>query len=152
VTTDFPADRVRFEEGVPVAVGDQPLGVATQLIHTREGGVWAVYGIGEEALVVHPGGAMLGPPAEVSRWLASAVVDDHRDRDDRRAAATLLELVGATDDAGSGAVPEPYGEREDVPRSIHETGLPPTYSISGPANRPGEPAPEAEPPPPRPRP
>jgi len=150
VITDVPADQVRFEGGVPVAVGDQPLGVATQLIHTPEGGVWAVYGVGEQALVVHPGGAMRGPPAEVSRRLAAVVVDEHHSRADRRAAATLLELVGAADDAGSEAVPEPSGERGDVPRSIHDTGLPPTYSISGPTNRPGEPAPEAEPPPPQP--
>jgi hypothetical protein len=49
-------------------------------------------------------------------------------------------------------VPEPYGERTDVPRSVRETGLPPTYRLTGPYNRPGEPDPPAEPAPPRPKP
>jgi hypothetical protein len=149
VITEYPADQVRYEHGHPVAVGDQRLGVPTQLIEMPGGGVWAVYAVGEHALVVHPGGAMLGTPAEVSRRLAAVVVDDDRARPDRRAAATLLELVGAADDQGSAAVPQPYGERTDVPRSVSETGLPPTYPISGPYNRPGEPDPDAEPPPPR---
>lgn len=141
MTTDFPRDSVRFEHGHPVSLDDQTLGVPTQLIRTPAGGVWALYGIGEHALVVHPGGAMRGSADEVGHRLATMVGDDGRSDDDRHAAATLLELVGASDDPGRAAVPRPYGESTEVPRSVGETGLPPSYPISGPYNRPGEPDP-----------
>jgi hypothetical protein len=152
MTIEYPADAITFVDGRPTAVGEQRLGSPTQLIRTRAGRVWAVYGIGEEALVIHPGGAMRGPAAELSRRLGAIAQGDGRDGDDRQAAATLLELIGAADDSGRAAVPEPYGERTDVPRSVRETGLPPTYRLTGPYNRPGEPDPPAEPAPPRPKP
>jgi hypothetical protein len=152
VITEVPADRVRFEDGRPAALDGERLGLPTQIIRTPAGGVWAVYGVGEQAVVVHPGGAMRGPTDEVGQRLAAVVADRGRSDADRDAAATLLELVAGADDPGSAAVPQPYGERADVPRSVADTGLPPTYPISGPYNRPGEPDPDPEPPPPRERP
>jgi hypothetical protein len=150
--TDHPPDQVRYEAARPVALGEQELGLPTQLIRTPAG-VWAVYAIGEQALVVHPEGAMQGPPEEVSRRLASIVVDAGRNRADRRAAATMMELVGAAEDPGVAGVPQPYGERTDVPRAPSASGAAPpaSYPISGPYNRPGDPPPSdpGQTPPPR---
>ena len=45
--------------------GEVPLGTPTCSARTRQGG-WALYPNGAEVVVVHPGGALVGPPAEVA--------------------------------------------------------------------------------------
>jgi hypothetical protein len=131
VIVDYPRDRLRFREGVPVAAGDQELASPTRVERTP-GGYWALYQVGDQVLVVHPGGAMQGPPDEVGERLRGIAGDTGRGADDRAAASAFLTLTDpATDNPGKAGA---------VPRSPSaETGLPPTYPLSGPRNAPGGP-------------
>jgi hypothetical protein len=94
----YPPGKIRYDGDRPVALlgvrvapsfrlVDLPLGLPTTSARTSRG-AWALYPIGAEVVVVHPDGAVSGPPAEVGR-LAS------RDRQgdlDRQAARTIQRL------------------------------------------------------------
>jgi hypothetical protein len=139
VTGELGPDAVRWEQGRPVAVGDERLASATRFLQTSTG-FWGLYSAGDGAVVVHPGGAIRGRPDEVGERLRAMAGDDARDPAEREAAASFLPLLGG-DDPGRAA---------DVPRSQADTGgLPPTYRLSDATNAPPHPMPpdtEAEPP------
>jgi hypothetical protein len=75
----YPPARLRSNSDQPTAIsnvlvatsesssrtGDIPLGAPTCSARTRRGR-WALYPSGEEVVVVWPGGALTGPPAEVA--------------------------------------------------------------------------------------
>jgi hypothetical protein len=66
--------------------GDIPLGIPTCSARSRHGR-WALYPNGAEAVVVWPGGALAGPPAEVAGEL-DRLGGEHDDLD--RAAASAI--------------------------------------------------------------
>jgi hypothetical protein len=129
------ADAVRYEGDRPVAAGDQQLTQPTVTARTA-GGFWGLYAAGDEVVVVHPAGAMLGRPDDVRAELAGIAGDQARDGEERQAVGSLLPYLGG-DDPGKAA---------GVPRSRVEEGTPPTYWLSGERNAPpaGEPPSPAE--------
>jgi hypothetical protein len=79
---------------------DIPLGTATCSARSRHGR-WALYPHGDEAIVVWPGGALAGPPAEVAAALDRLGGDRH-DRLDHAAASAIQQFLtdpAAADDA-----------------------------------------------------
>jgi hypothetical protein len=78
----YPPARLRDNSDRPTAVtnvlvatsgsscrtGDIPLGTPTCSARSRQGR-WALYPNGEQVVVVWPGGALVGPPAEIAREL-----------------------------------------------------------------------------------
>ena len=99
----YPPGKIRCDGDRPVALlgvrvapsfrlVDLPLGLPTTSARTSRG-AWALYPIGAEVVVVHPDGAVSGPPAEcfrpqnrmrrsttdlLRRFVAAASVADHR--------------------------------------------------------------------------
>jgi hypothetical protein len=130
VIAEYGADAIRWEGDRPAAVGDQELAVPTRMVRTAAG-FWGVYGSGEEVLVVFPGGALGGPPAEVRRRLQEIAGDSGRDDAEREAATSFLPYLG-DDDPGAA----PGG-----PRSRVEEGPPPTYRLGDATNSPPDPTP-----------
>jgi hypothetical protein len=72
----YPPARIRYEADQPVALlgvriapsyrlVDLPLGPPTTSARS-ERGTWALFALGEEVMVVHPDGAVSGPPADVA--------------------------------------------------------------------------------------
>ena len=125
MTEDFDGDAVRYEGDRPVAVGDLRLAQPTRMA-TTSAGFWGLYEVGDQVLVVHPGGAVRGPAAEVRARLAGIAADEGRHEADREAARSFLPFLGE-DDPGAAA---------DVPRSRVEEGPPPTYGLSDERNTP----------------
>jgi hypothetical protein len=110
---------------------DIPLGTPTCSARTRHG-LWALYSSGTEAVVVWPGGALAGPPAEVARELDRLSDSGQRDRHDEldRAAAAAIRQFLTDPDAHDGAPwPAPRARTWSSPA----TG----YWISGLSNQPG---------------
>ena len=81
----FPPDRVRRNSDRPTAITDVPVAgspsgyrtsdllLGTPTCSARTGhGLWALYANGADVVVVWPGGALTGSPAEVARELARA--------------------------------------------------------------------------------
>ncbi|HET7517476.1 MAG TPA: hypothetical protein VFN05_07245 [Actinomycetes bacterium] len=128
MTEAFERDAVRYEGDRPVAVGDLRLAQPTRMATTTEG-FWGLYEVGDEVLVVHPGGAVRGPADQVRGRLAALADDDGRDDADREAARSFLPLLGGDDPGAAG----------DVPRSRVEQGPPPTYTLSDERNTPPAP-------------
>jgi hypothetical protein len=124
MTQDLGGDAVRYEGDRPVAVGDLRLAQPTRMA-TTSAGFWGLYQVGEEVLIVHPGGAMRGPAGELRSRLAAMVADEGRDEADRETARGFLPFL--EDD--SGATP-------DASRSRVEEGPPPTYGLSDESNSP----------------
>jgi hypothetical protein len=93
----LPAGRIRYEGDRPVALlgvrvpasrfrlVDLPLGTATTLARTGRG-TWALYPFGAEVVVVHPDGAVSGPPAEVAAEVGRLAAHDGQGELDRQAA------------------------------------------------------------------
>jgi hypothetical protein len=139
VNGELGPDEVRWEGGRPAAVGGRALGQATRIAETGTG-FWGLYGLGEQVVVVHPGGAIQGRAGEVADRLRAMAGDDGRDGADREAAASFLPFLGGDDP----------GRVSGAPRSQAETGgLPPTYRLSDETNSPPGAMPgatEAEPP------
>jgi hypothetical protein len=124
----YPPGKVRYEDGRPIAllgVGvaasplcpvDLPLGLPTTLARTRRG-TWALYPIGPVVVVVvHPGGAVSGPPAEVAAEVGRLAARDRQGELDRQAAKTIQQLLTATaptmpDPDGGGPEPGPSRPR-----------------------------------------
>jgi hypothetical protein len=129
--THLDAEAVRYEGDHPVAAGDQQLTQPTMIARTA-GGFWGLYAAGDEVVVVHPAGAMLGRPDDVRAELAGIAGDQARDGEERQAVGSLLPYLGG-DDPGKAA---------GVPRSHVEEGTPPTYWLSDDRNAP----PASEPP------
>ena len=126
---EYRTDQLRFEGGRPVAAGDQELRSPTTMVTTASG-MWALFALGEHGvLVVHPGGAVAGPTGEVEARLAQLAGDDDQPGDDREAAGRLRTMLGGDD-----SDPRRGGEGSRSPTA--ETGLPPSYQLSGPRNLP----------------
>ena len=131
--TEYQRDAVRFQGGLPVAAGDQPLAQATRIVQTGSG-LWGLFVVGDQLVVVHPSGAMRGPSGELRERLEATAADEALDGEDREAVASLLPFLGADDP----------GKAEGVPRSRVEKGVPPTYWLSGTTNSPPGAGPEVK--------
>jgi hypothetical protein len=129
--THFDADAVRYEGGRPVTVGDQDLTQPTVTARAA-GGYWGLYAAGDDVVVVHPGGAMRGRPADLRAELEGIAGDQRRGGEERQAVRSFLPFLGG-DDPGRAA---------GVPRSQVRTGPPPAYPLSDERNAP----PASEPP------
>ena len=125
MTEDFDGDAVRYEGDRPVAVGDLRLAQPTRMASTSAG-FWGLYEVGDEVLVVHPGGALRGRADQVRARMAEIAADEGRGEADRETARSFLPFLGG-DDPGAAA---------DVPRSRVEEGPPPTYDLSDERNIP----------------
>jgi hypothetical protein len=122
-------DAIRFDDGRPVAVGDQPLAEPTRAVRTGSG-LWALFVAGEDVVVaLHPGGAVSGSPGEVRERLDGMLGHDDLADEDREAASSFLPFLGA-DDPGKASL---------GPRSRVEEGVPPTWWLSGAKNAPPDP-------------
>ena len=125
MTESFDGDAVRYEGDRPVAVGDLRLAQPTRMASTSAG-FWGLYEVGDEVLVVHPGGALRGRADQVRARMAEIAADEGRGEADRETARSFLPFLGG-DDPGAAA---------DVPRSRVEEGPPPTYDLSDERNTP----------------
>jgi hypothetical protein len=110
----YPPARLRSNGDQPTAItnvlvttsessyhtGDIPLGTPTCSARTRHGR-WALYPNGEEVVVVWPGGAVTGSPAEVAGEL-DRLGGNHHDAPDRGAASAIRQFL--TDPAAADAV------------------------------------------------
>jgi hypothetical protein len=108
-------------------VGEIPLGTPTCSSRSRQGR-WALYPNGAEVVVVYPGGALTGAPAEVARELGR-LGGDRRDEVGRSAARTIAELLADPDTHDSPRWPATWARTWSSPAV--------GYRLSGPANQPG---------------
>ena len=106
--------------------GDLPLGIPTCSARSRHG-LWALYPNGDEAVVVWPGGALVGPPAEVAGEL-DRLGGDGQDDLDRAAASAIRQFL--TDPAAED------GARWPASRPRSWSGPATGYWRSGPTNQP----------------
>ena len=106
--------------------GDIPLGTPTCSARTRHGR-WALYPHGTEVVVVWPGGAMTGPPGEVTAEL-DRLGDGHDDLDHAAASAIRRFL---TDPAAEDAA------RWSATRNRTWSSPAVGYWLNSPANQPG---------------
>jgi hypothetical protein len=100
----YPPGRIRFEGDRPVALlgvrvpassfrlVDLPLGMPTTSARTSRG-TWALYPLGSEVLVVHPDGAVSGPPVEVAAEVGRLAAREGQGELDRQAAKTIQQLL-----------------------------------------------------------
>jgi hypothetical protein len=107
--------------------GDIPLGIPTCSARSRHG-LWALYPSGAEVVVVWPGGALAGPPAEVAGELARLGGEGQDDLD--RAAASAIRQFLTDPDGRDGA------SRPATPRARTWSSPAAGYWISGPTNQP----------------
>jgi hypothetical protein len=96
----YPPGKLRYEGDRPVALlgvrvpassfrlVDLPLGMPTTSARTSRG-TWALYPLGLEVLVVHPDGAVGGPPAEVAAEVGRLATREGQGELDRQAAKTI---------------------------------------------------------------
>ncbi len=112
--------------GSSFRTGEIPLGAPTCSARTRRGS-WALYPNGADVVVVWPGGALTGPPAEVAGAL-DRLGGDGQDDLDRAAASAIRQFL--TDPAEDGA-------RWPAPRARTWSSPAVGYWLSGPSNQPG---------------
>ena len=132
-----PRERLRYNSERPTAIGDVlvatgpawfrsvdvPLGTPTTSARTRRG-LWALYPVGEEVVVAHPGGAIAGPAAEVAAALDRLAAVDGRDPLERQVVHALRRFL----------VEDPTEARATARRwSRPAVG----YWLSGPRSEPG---------------
>jgi hypothetical protein len=127
----YPPGKIRWDGDRPVALLgarmaasfrllDLPLGMPTSSARSRRG-TWALDPLGPEVLVVHPDGAVSGPPAEAGRLAAK----EEQGGLDRQAARTIQQLL--TGDGTRPAGPRRRGSRTwSIPAKA--------YWLSGPDN------------------
>lgn len=133
----YPPGRIRYEGDRPVALlgvrvpssrfhlVDLPLGTPTTLARTGRG-TWALYPFGAEVVVIHPDGAVSGPPAEVAAEVDRLAAHDRQGELDRQAARAIQHLL-----TGDGADHAGPARR----RGTRTWSLPArAYWISGPYN------------------
>jgi hypothetical protein len=108
----YPPVKVRSEGDQPVALlgvriapsyrlVDLPLGPPTTSARSQRG-TWALFPLGEEVVVVHPDGAVSGPPADVAVEVGRLAAQERQGELDRQAARTIRHLLvgDAADRAG----------------------------------------------------
>ena len=136
----YPPARLRYNSDRPTAItnvlaatspssyrtGDIPLGTPTCSARTRHGR-WALYPNGAEVVVVWPGGALAGPPAEVAGEL-DRLGGDGQDDLDRAAASAIRQFL--TDPAAKD------GTRWSASRPRTWSSPATGYRRSGPTNPP----------------
>jgi hypothetical protein len=163
----YPPPRLRSNSDRPTAITnvlvttsgsshqtrDISLGTPTCSARSRRGR-WALYPSGEQVVVVWPGGALTGPPAEVAGELDRLGGDGHDDLD-RGAVWAIRQFL--TDPAAADAAP--WSSTRARTWSTPAIGYwlsgatnQPGHHIHPSANRPGGPAPVPEIPMPDPRP
>ena len=137
----YPPARLRRNSDQPTAItnvlfttsgsssrtGEIPLGTPTCSARTRRGR-WALYPSGEEVVVVWPGGALTGPPAEVAGELDRLGGDGH-DALDRGAVWAIRQFL--TDPAAADTAP--WSSTRTPTWSTPAIG----YRLTGPTNQPG---------------
>jgi hypothetical protein len=135
----YPPARLRRNSDQPTAItgvlvatspstfrtGDLPLGTPTCSARTRHG-LWALYPNGPDVVVVWPGGALAGPPAEVAGELDRRSGDAPDDRACVGAIGQFLTDPAARD-----------GTRWPANRARAWSRPAAGYWLSGPANQPG---------------
>lgn len=108
----YPPAKIRYEADQPVALlgvrtapsyrlVDLPLGPPTTSARSQRG-TWALFPLGEEVVVVHPDGAVSGPPADVAVEVGRLAAQERQGELDRQAARTIRHLLvgDAADRAG----------------------------------------------------
>jgi len=150
----YPPARLRSNSDQPTAItnvlltasgsshtGEIPLGTPTCSARTRRGR-WALYPNGEEVVVVWPGGALAGPPAEVNRELDR--MDDGQDDLDRAAVRAIRQFLtdpAAQDSARWSAIRAPTWSSPAVGYWLSGPTNQPGHHTHPPASRPGAPTP-----------
>jgi hypothetical protein len=132
----YPPRKIRYEGDRPVALlgfrvpassfrlVDLSLGMPTTSARSSRG-TWALYPLGSEVLVVHPDGAVSGPPAEAAAEVGRLATRDRQGDLDRQAAETIQRLL--TGDGPARAGPRRLGTRTwSIPAKA--------YWLSGPDN------------------
>jgi hypothetical protein len=136
----YPPARLRYNSDQPTAItnvlittsgssstGEIPLGTPTCSARSRRGR-WALYPNGDQVVVVWPGGALTGLPAEVAGELDQLVGDGH-DALDRGAVWAIRQFL--TDPAAADAARwSSAGARTWSSPAVG-------YWLSGPTNQPG---------------
>jgi hypothetical protein len=128
-----PRERLRYNSERPTAIRDVlvatgprsyrscdvPLGTPTASARTRRG-LWALYPVGEEVVVAHPGGAVAGPPGEVAAALDRLAAADGRDLLERQVVQALRGfLLAERPSRGEPA----RDDREARPRPVQPLAL-----------------------------
>jgi hypothetical protein len=138
---NYPPERLRRNSDQPTAitnvltatsgsshrVGDIPLGIPTCSARSRHG-LWALYPNAAEVVVVWPGGALAGPPAQVAGELDRLGGDDLGELD-RAAVRAIRQFL--TDPDGQPGARWPAAIRA---RTWSSPAI--GYWISGPTNQP----------------
>ena len=104
---------------------DLPLGPPTTSARSQRG-TWALYARGAEVVVVHPDGAVSGPPADVAAEVGRLAAQERQGELDQQAARTIQHLL-VGDGAGGAGASRRVGDRT---WSIPATA----YWLSGPDN------------------
>jgi hypothetical protein len=136
----YPPGKIRYDGDRPVALLgvrvapsfrllDLPLGLPTTSARTSRG-AWALYPIGAEVVVVHPDGAVSGPPAEVAAEVGRLATRDRQGDLDRQAAWTIQRLLTGDGPAHAGPAHPGPGRLETRTWSIPAKA----YWLSGPDN------------------
>jgi hypothetical protein len=110
-----------------------PLGTPTCSARTRHGR-WALYPNGDQVVVVWPGGALAGPPAEVARELDRLGGDAH-DELGRTSARAIRQFLTDPEFLTHPAARD--GTRSPAARARAWSRPAVGYGLSGPANQPG---------------
>jgi hypothetical protein len=108
----YPPAKIRYEGDRPVALLkvriapsyrllDLPLGTPTTSART-ERGTWALYPQGAEVVVVHPDGAVSGPPTDVAAEVGRLAAQERQGELDRQAARTIQHLLTGDGDDRAG--------------------------------------------------
>jgi hypothetical protein len=152
----YPPARLRRNSDQPTAItnvlvttagstyhtGDIALGTPTCSARTRHGR-WALYPSGDQVVVVWPGGALSGPPAEVAGALDRLGGDRH-DEQDRGAALAIRQFLtdpAAADTAHWSSIRSRTWSSPAVGYWLSGTTNQPGYHPHRSASRPGAPAP-----------
>jgi hypothetical protein len=114
--------------GSSYRIGDIPLGIPTCSARSRHG-LWALYPNGPDVVVVWPGGALAGSPAEVAGEL-DRLGGGHHDDLDRAAVGAIRQFL--TDPDAQDGPPWPATTRA---RTWSNPAI--GYWLSGPLNQPG---------------
>ena len=136
----YQPERLRYNSDRPTAItdvlvatsgsssrtGDIELGTPTCSARSRQGR-WALYPNGDQVVVLWPGGALAGPPAEVARELDR--LGDGRDDLDRAAVWAIRQFL--TDPAADDAAR--WSSARARTWSTPAVG----YRLNGPTNQPG---------------
>jgi hypothetical protein len=132
----FPRERLRYNSERPAAIcyvlvftgprsyrsGDIALGTPTTSARTHRG-LWALYPVGQEVVVIHPGGAVAGPPRQVAAAL-DRLAADGRDPLERWVVQSLRGFLVA--------------DQPDALAGVRRWSRPAVgYRLSGPRNEPG---------------